>query len=231
MASALASIIETTMASMYNLQTSLINAQGGQNGTITPNSNQLISQIRPRFKKLWEDIRAFLQTSHTFGGDIIILQESLGRESEDDCMEFLIAIGTKSTRLLESSEKLASDAIKLRQNFSSLIPEFENTLLNSRTHIDRTNFGQYESEQLAQEACSLSSGEDLPRMFFESSYSPYLMVDISQMVMRGSGSNVPSSWNAARLTRKLKPLLKPALPPFILMVASPSTILSVRWTA
>jgi hypothetical protein len=163
MASTLASIIETTMVSLYNLQTSLINAHGWHG--IPPSPKQLISKIRPKFKNLWEDIRAFLQMSHGFGGDLIILQESLGRESEADCMEFLIAIGAKSTQLFELAETLADDAIKLREGFSSLVPEFENTLRNSGTHIDRTDFGQYESERLAQEASPLYSG-DLPRMFF-----------------------------------------------------------------
>jgi len=85
MASKLASNIETTMVSLYNLQTSLINAHG-RNATSSP--QQLISQIRRRLKELWEVIRAFLQMSHAFGGDVIVLQESLGKESADDCMEF-----------------------------------------------------------------------------------------------------------------------------------------------
>jgi len=102
--------------------------------------------------------------SHGYGGDIIILQESLGRESEADCMEFLIAIGEKSTQLYESAKTLTSDAIKLREEFSSLVRDCENTLLNSRTHIDRTEFGQYESERLAQEARPLYCG-DLPQYY------------------------------------------------------------------
>ena len=86
-------------------------------------------------------------------------------------MEFLISIATKSTQLCKLAETLASDAKKLREGFSSLVPELENTLRNSETHIDRTDFGQYESEQLAQEASPLYSG-DLPSMFFKIGLQP-----------------------------------------------------------
>jgi len=108
-------------------------------------------------------IRAFLQMSHAFGGDVIVLQESLGKESADDCMEFLIEISTTSIQLLERSETLASIAITLAKEFSSWAPSFETTLRNSKTHVDRTNFGRYESERLTKETQPLDSRENLPQ--------------------------------------------------------------------
>ena len=213
------------MVSLYNLQISLINAHG-QNTMSNP--HQLITQIRPRFKKLWEDIRAFLQMNYAIGGDIITLQESLGTESAEDCMEFLIEIGGKSTQLLELSSTLASDAINLTEDFLNLVPEFEKTLLNSITPVNRTNFGQYQSETLAQEARLIYFGAGHPRMNVLIDLRPIADAGPSQIVMQGSGSNAPLSWSAAKQTRRLKPSLKPALPPFILMARRPSTIPSLR---
>jgi len=118
--------------------------------------------------------------SHAFGGDVIILQESLGKESADDCMEFLIEISTTSTQLLEWSKTLASNAITLAKEFSSWAPAFKSTLRHSKTHVDRTNFGQYESERLTQEPQSLNSRENLPQCYAGQWIEPPIVVERSK---------------------------------------------------
>ena len=160
----LASDIETAMANVYNLQTSLINAH---TGNPAPGPHQLISKIRPRLKELWEVIRAFLQKTHAFGGDVIMLQDSLNKESAEDCMEFLIEMTTTSNQLLEWSKTLTTDAMNLAKEFSSWAPTLKSTLREQKARVYHAKFGEYESERSTIEAhlANSENPETLPRTF------------------------------------------------------------------
>jgi len=156
MASTLATSIENTMVSLYDLQTSLINAHGDNT---TPGPHQLISKMRRKLKMLWESIRAFLQKAHSFGGDVIMLQESLEKESADDCMEFLVEMKTISTQLLEWAKVLTDQCMNFGKEFSSLAPMFEKTLRQVKARVDNVHFGEYELDRATVEAYLAASGE------------------------------------------------------------------------
>jgi hypothetical protein len=128
MTALLASNIEAVMASLYSLQISLINVHGGSS---THSLRDDFSQTRQSLKHSWEDIRAFLQKSHAFGGDVVMLNDSLRKESVEDCTEFLIEMATTSTQLLDWSKTLLADSESSAREFSLVAHNFEQVLCNS----------------------------------------------------------------------------------------------------
>jgi hypothetical protein len=149
------------MASLYSLQTSLINAHGGNPA---PSPHERISKIRRRLKQWWEVIRAFLQKTHAFGGNVIMLQESLGKESAEDCMEFLVEMATTLTQLLEWSKTLAADGVNLAKEISGWVLKFKSILRDSKTTGDRPNFGRQDSKMLTLEPHIIDTNDVHSRM-------------------------------------------------------------------
>jgi len=92
-----------------------------------------------------------------------LLQESLGKESAEDCMEFLIEMATTSTQLLEWSKSLAADGENLGKEISGWAPKFESILRDSKPQVDRLNFGRRESGILALENQHVDGRDTIPQ--------------------------------------------------------------------
>lgn len=122
-ATTLASSVEEAMISLYDLQTSVINA----NGQNSPQLQETFA-MRKHLKDEWECIRIFLQQCHGFGSDVIVLKDSLGTENIEDCLAFLKEMSSSSIELLKRSKELAQICAATVDDFGRNTPALERML-------------------------------------------------------------------------------------------------------
>lgn len=115
-----------TMASLYDLQTALINAQGRYSSELSAD----FSKIKTPLMDDWKDILAFLQRCSTFGGDIATLNESLQTERSADCAQFLVETIQLAKTLHEESHSLLSNSEERSKTLAIYAPNFGQQLKN-----------------------------------------------------------------------------------------------------
>lgn len=126
------------MISLFNLETSIINAHGG----LPPaDLRQCFNKIRNLLKETWEDIRVFLQRTYEFGRDVVVLQDSLATQRPEDCLEFLKDMATTSDEFLKMLHDISARHIVIIQRFEYHELQFNRTLRGStslRPHVSDT---------------------------------------------------------------------------------------------
>lgn len=106
------------MASLYNLQMSLINAQGSGLQALPTT----FVDVRKTLKISWEPILALLQKSHAFGSDVVLLKDSLQTESVEDCVEFLMEMSVTAGNLCELSKARVTENEDAVRGFCAQMP-------------------------------------------------------------------------------------------------------------
>lgn len=109
------------MISLYNLQTSLINAKGRNSREL----QETFAQIRKPLKDEWEDLLFFLKKCCAFGDDTILLRDSLGRESMKDCVELVMDMASTSKELQKLSKTPLVNSKETAKVFAEKIPGFK----------------------------------------------------------------------------------------------------------
>jgi hypothetical protein len=104
-AKTLASAVESAMDALYRSQVALINVYEDQPSTTLP-LGEVFKGIRSRLRSSWEEIRAYIQSCHAYGEDVVLLQESLSVESAEDCVEFLTEMNDKAKGLQAEAKRL-----------------------------------------------------------------------------------------------------------------------------
>jgi hypothetical protein len=77
--------IGRAMASLYDLQTAIINA----NGEIIPHESHIFQQIRAALKVKWEDVVTLLKQCHSFGCDVERLRAAHSSATHWEIINFL----------------------------------------------------------------------------------------------------------------------------------------------
>jgi hypothetical protein len=92
------------MVSLYDLQTATINAENQDDESAS--LSDVFRTIRQTLRAEWETLMAFFKSCHAFGEDIAFLNESMGKESFEDCLNFLQELGEASAELVDRAEGL-----------------------------------------------------------------------------------------------------------------------------
>lgn len=114
------------MASLYDLQTALINARGRYSSGLSAD----FSNIKNPLMDDWKDILAFLQKCNTFRGDIATLNESLQTEKPAECAQFLFETSQLAKELLEVSQSLLSNSEERTKTLERFAANFVQRLKN-----------------------------------------------------------------------------------------------------
>lgn len=123
---ALSTDAANAMASLYDLQTALINAHGRYSSGLSAD----FSNIKTPLMNDWKDILAFLQRCSTFGGDIATLNESLQTERPAECAQFLGETSQLAKTLLKVSQSLLSNSEERSKTLARYAPNFVQQLKN-----------------------------------------------------------------------------------------------------
>lgn len=128
----IASSIEQAMKELYDLQTAIINANGGN----SPDSSRKFTQIRRSLKEQWEAIALLLKKIHSFGDDIALLRANVTEADYGDLVEVLEAVISKGRECSEFSRSLSYGHETVMEPYHRYQGDFSQELEHPKYHVD-----------------------------------------------------------------------------------------------
>jgi len=121
----LAADVKVLMASLYNVETSLINAH---NGSLPPDLRSWFIDIREPLKENLELMIQLFQDTFAFGKRLLFLQKSMSTADRKDCLHFLKGMADMSDRALIILKDVIQRHVHISDQFSKKRSSFEKTL-------------------------------------------------------------------------------------------------------
>jgi hypothetical protein len=121
---ALAADIQFVMASLYDVQTALLNLRRSDAQALSDH----ITQTRSPLRDNWEPIREFLQDCYAFGSNIVMVKDALRNARPEDLTVLLTELFELATELMERSQQVRDDGKQVARWFSKRVPELEDIL-------------------------------------------------------------------------------------------------------
>jgi hypothetical protein len=128
----IAASIEQATKELYDLQTAIINANGGN----SLESSRKFTDIRRSLKEQWEAIAQLLKKIHSFGDDIALLRANMTEADHGDLVEVLEAVILKGRECAEISRSLFDGHKSVMEPYNGYQEGFSQELEHPKYHVD-----------------------------------------------------------------------------------------------